>query len=332
MLGGDDVGDGQGLLGRRRPGRRSRRRRSVASRSASPGRGGHDPVDLAGHLLDHLGRPGHQPGQPVGPVLGLHDQVHGGEAGRGVGTGHHHHFGRTGEGGRHAHRPGHLALGLGHEPVARPGHHVHRAAPTRSHTPWPRSPGRRRSGRPRRPRRWRRRPAWRHPPCRRGPAARTAPPRPPRPPGPALRTSAPSTGNAPGRQGRSNPPPPPAGAGGGRTTPWATKSGSGRRLRGRGRRRCSPVRHLECPAAALRAPGRARPGNLGIGDGAKATTTPVQLFGQPAAAPRHPLGAPAPRWRPPPRARRTRDRPGRGRTSASGRCGLVRSRQHRHPR
>ena len=72
------------------------------------------------------GVPGHQPGQPVGPVLGLHDQVDGGEGRRRVRAGDHHDLGGPGEGRRHADDARHLALGLGHVGVARAGDDVDR--------------------------------------------------------------------------------------------------------------------------------------------------------------------------------------------------------------
>ena len=153
-----------------------------------PARRGDDAVHLGRDLLGQLGVPGHQPGQPVGPVLGLHDQIDGGERRRGVRAGDDHDLGGAGEGRGHADDARQLALGLGHVGVARAGDDVDGRHAGASRRPWRRWPGPRRSGRPRPPRRWRRRTAS---PCRssrRRPGARTARCSPRRPPGPAPRT------------------------------------------------------------------------------------------------------------------------------------------------
>ena len=51
-------------------------------------------------------------------MLGLDDEIDGGQLGRCLRTCDHHHLGRSGEGRRHAHHSGHLALGFGHIAVA----------------------------------------------------------------------------------------------------------------------------------------------------------------------------------------------------------------------
>ena len=74
--------------------------------------------------------PGHQPGQAVGTVLGLDDQVDGDELGRRTGAGHHHDLRGAGEGRGHADDPADLAFRLGDIGVAGagddvdPGHRV----------------------------------------------------------------------------------------------------------------------------------------------------------------------------------------------------------------
>ena len=174
VLGRDGVGHGQGLLG-------------TVDQAGDPGRGqGGLEVGPPGSrpprcgrprpltAVEHIRVPGHQPGQPVGTVLGLDHQVDGGERGRRVGAGDHHDLGGPGEGRRHPDHARHLALGLGHVGVARAGDDVDRGARWRCRRPWRRWPGPRRSGTPRRPRRRRRRTAWRRRPARRRPAARTA--------------------------------------------------------------------------------------------------------------------------------------------------------------
>ena len=70
--------------------------------------------------------PRHQPGQAVGPVLGLHDEVDGRERRGRAGTGDDDDLGRPGEGGGDADEARHLALGLGHVGVAGAGDHVDR--------------------------------------------------------------------------------------------------------------------------------------------------------------------------------------------------------------
>ena len=123
VLGGDQIDHVHGLFGRLAD-------HGVAGRL----QGGRDlpgPVGGSGQA-GHLGRyrlgrlllPGHQPGQPVGAVLGLQDHVDGGQLGVGGGVGHHHHLRRAGEGRGHPDRPGHLPHGQGHVDVAGPGDDV----------------------------------------------------------------------------------------------------------------------------------------------------------------------------------------------------------------
>ena len=98
---------------------------SVDSRSARR----LDAATMRSTSADPLGErrvPGHQPGQPVGPVLGLHDEVDGGEGRGRARTGHDHDLGGPGEGGGDADDARHLALGLGHVRVARAGDDVDR--------------------------------------------------------------------------------------------------------------------------------------------------------------------------------------------------------------
>ena len=80
--------------------------------------------DLALDLLEHRVVPGHEPGQAVRPVLGLDDQVDGGEGGRRPGSRHDDDLGGPGEGGGHPDQPGDLTLGLGHVRVPRTGDDV----------------------------------------------------------------------------------------------------------------------------------------------------------------------------------------------------------------
>ena len=81
---------------------------------------------MGGHPVGHRFRPGEQPGQSVRSVLGLHHQIDGGQLGRRLRAGDHHHLGGPGERRGHTHGAGYLALGLGHVTVARTDDHVHR--------------------------------------------------------------------------------------------------------------------------------------------------------------------------------------------------------------
>ena len=96
----------------------------MSARRATPPRGARPPPHRVGHRLV----PGDQPGQAVGPVLGLHDHVDGGPRRRHRVVGHHDHLGRAGEGGRHADHAlrRHLPLGHGDVDVAGADDHVDR--------------------------------------------------------------------------------------------------------------------------------------------------------------------------------------------------------------
>jgi hypothetical protein len=83
-----------------------------------------DPGDLGGDELGVRLVPRDQPGQAVRTVLGLEDDVDGGELGADRAVGHDHDLGRTGEARRHADDAGHLALGERHVGVARADDHV----------------------------------------------------------------------------------------------------------------------------------------------------------------------------------------------------------------
>ena len=84
-----------------------------------PARCRHNAVHLGRHGRQQITVPGHQPGQPVRSVLGLHHQVDGGEGRRGSRRGHHDDLGGSGERRGDAHDAGHLTLGLGDVGVAR---------------------------------------------------------------------------------------------------------------------------------------------------------------------------------------------------------------------
>ena len=101
VLGGHHVGHLHGLLravdehGVAAPAR-------VASISARRGASAVNRADGRADAVGRLLRPGDQPGQAVGAVLGLHDHVDGGQLGRRGLVGDHDHLGRAGEGRRHA--------------------------------------------------------------------------------------------------------------------------------------------------------------------------------------------------------------------------------------
>ena len=123
VLGRDGVGDRQSLVG--------------AIHQAGDAGGGQcalqvgpaarrldDGADFGDDPFEEVGVPGHQPGQAVGPVLGLDDDVDGGEGRVGRRAGDHDDLGRPGEGGRDAHDTRDLSLGLGHVGVAGAGDDV----------------------------------------------------------------------------------------------------------------------------------------------------------------------------------------------------------------
>ena len=57
----------------------------ASPRGRRAGGGGNDAVDLGGHGRSEGGVPADQPGEAVGPVFGLHDQIDRGEARRASG-------------------------------------------------------------------------------------------------------------------------------------------------------------------------------------------------------------------------------------------------------
>ena len=135
---------------RDRPPGPSTRLDRVASRSARRGEAATILSTSASTASAACRRPRHQPGQPVGSVLGLHHHVERGPPhGSGV-VGHHHDLGGTREGRRDPHDPRHLALGLGHVAVSGSHDDVHGGRRLACRRPWPPPPGRRRRGRPRR--------------------------------------------------------------------------------------------------------------------------------------------------------------------------------------
>ena len=121
VLGGDGVGDGDGGLGRvDEDAECPTRRASPRSRPAGASRG--EPATSASTAVGHDLVPRDQPGQAVGAVLGLHDDVDGGEGRRHGGVGDDDDLRRPGEGRRHADAAlaGDLPLGHGDVDVAGP--------------------------------------------------------------------------------------------------------------------------------------------------------------------------------------------------------------------
>ena len=171
VLGGDGVGHGHGLLGvvahHRVPALGQRGLEVLAS-----GRRGHEPGHRVGHGVGHRLVPRDQPGQPVGAVLGLEDDVDGRPARAGCRR-------RPRPRPRTAPRtttarrpaPGRPPRAWPGPPGPSPGRRSRRrGGSTRCRRPGRRSRPARRSGRPRR-----RRPGRRRRGCPRAPARRAGP-------------------------------------------------------------------------------------------------------------------------------------------------------------
>ena len=124
MLGGDLLGEGQGLGGRDAEHRPAAAGQGI-QRIRAPRRGqvGRLPLDFRGHGSRHARLPAEQQAEPVGPVLGLREQVGRDPGGIAPGGGEDHDLGGPGQG-IEADLSAELPLGL-HEPdAARPHHPV----------------------------------------------------------------------------------------------------------------------------------------------------------------------------------------------------------------
>ncbi len=117
VLGGDQVGDLEGLVGRVHE-HRVPALGEGGGDLVAPGRFADQSVDLARDSLDRVRRPRDQPGEPTRAVLGLHDQVDGREGRRRRVVRDHHDLGRPGERRRDTDDARNLALGDRHVDVA----------------------------------------------------------------------------------------------------------------------------------------------------------------------------------------------------------------------